>query len=154
MLDPKSWSWNHEGEIKGCGYYCTWVTQHYLGFNSATLTLPSLQWHNQATSSQCLLQSKQTLVKNDGTFSNNTTKPTFNKWDKWYHDGYVNTMFFLYLDMGRELFVSVNHFSSVLWLVRSMRIRTTPYQDNSPPYRYWSWWVVFLVGSGPSGELS
>ena len=32
--------------------------------------------------------------------------------------------------------------------------RTIPHQDNSPPYRYWSWWVVLLVGSGPGGELS
>ena len=36
-----------------------------------------------------------------------------------------------------------------------MRIRTTPHQeDNSPPYRFWSWWVVLFRGSGPSGELS
>ena len=34
------------------------------------------------------------------------------------------------------------------------RIRTTPHQDNSPPCRYWSWWVVLLVGNGPGGELS
>ena len=29
-----------------------------------------------------------------------------------------------------------------------------PYPDNSPPYRFWSWWVVLFRGSGPSGELS
>ena len=34
------------------------------------------------------------------------------------------------------------------------RIRTTPQADNSPPYRFWSWWVVLFCGSGPSGELS
>ena len=28
------------------------------------------------------------------------------------------------------------------------------YLDNSPPYRYWSWWVVLLVCSGLSGQLS
>ena len=33
-------------------------------------------------------------------------------------------------------------------------IQTTPHQDNSPPYRYWSWWVVMLIGSGPSREWS
>ena len=33
-------------------------------------------------------------------------------------------------------------------------IRTTPHQENSPPYRYWSWWVVLFVASGPGGELS
>ena len=31
---------------------------------------------------------------------------------------------------------------------------STPHQDNSPPCRYWSRWVVFLVGNGPGGELS
>ena len=35
-----------------------------------------------------------------------------------------------------------------------LRIRTTPQEDNSPPYRFWSWWVVLFRGSGPSGELS
>ena len=35
-----------------------------------------------------------------------------------------------------------------------MRIRTTPQEDNSPPYRFWSWWVVLFRGSGPSGDLS
>ena len=35
-----------------------------------------------------------------------------------------------------------------------VRIRTTPQEDNSPPYRFWSWWVVLFHGSGPSGELS
>ena len=39
------------------------------------------------------------------------------------------------------------------WLL-VMRIRTTPQEDNSPPYRFWSWWVVLFRGSGPSGELS
>ena len=34
------------------------------------------------------------------------------------------------------------------------RIRTTPQEDNSPPYRFWSWWVVLFRGRGPSGELS
>ena len=34
------------------------------------------------------------------------------------------------------------------------RIRTTPQEDNSPPYRFWSWWGVLFCGSGPSGELS
>ena len=34
------------------------------------------------------------------------------------------------------------------------RIRTTPHQDNSPPYRFWPWWVVLFRGSGPSGALS
>ena len=32
-----------------------------------------------------------------------------------------------------------------------------PYPDNSPPYMYWSSWVVylwFIRGCGPSGELS
>ena len=29
-----------------------------------------------------------------------------------------------------------------------------PHQDNSPPYRCWSWWVVLFHSSGPSGELS
>ena len=29
-----------------------------------------------------------------------------------------------------------------------------PYPDNSPPYTFWSWWVVLFHGSGPSGELS
>ena len=33
-------------------------------------------------------------------------------------------------------------------------IRTTPHQDNSPLYRYWSWWVVVLVGSGPGRPLA
>ena len=33
-------------------------------------------------------------------------------------------------------------------------IWTTPQEDNSPPYRFWSWWVVLFCGSGPSGELS
>ena len=32
------------------------------------------------------------------------------------------------------------------------RVRTTPHEDNSPPYRFWSWWVVLFRGSGPSGE--
>ena len=36
----------------------------------------------------------------------------------------------------------------------NLRIRTTPQEDNSPPYRFWSWWVVLFRGSGPSGELS
>ena len=36
----------------------------------------------------------------------------------------------------------------------SYRIRTTPQEDNSPSYRFWSWWVVLFRGSGPSGELS
>ena len=35
-----------------------------------------------------------------------------------------------------------------------LRIRTTPQEDNSPPYRFWSWWMVLFCGSGPSGELS
>ena len=34
------------------------------------------------------------------------------------------------------------------------RIWTTPQEDNSPPYRFRSWWVVLFRGSGPSGELS
>ena len=34
------------------------------------------------------------------------------------------------------------------------RIRTTPQKANSPPYMFWSWWVVLFRGSGPSGELS
>ena len=29
------------------------------------------------------------------------------------------------------------------------RIWTTSHQGYSPPYRYWSWWVILLVGSGP-----
>ena len=29
-----------------------------------------------------------------------------------------------------------------------------PHQDNSPPYSYWSWWVVLFRGRDPSGELS
>ena len=33
-------------------------------------------------------------------------------------------------------------------------IRTTPQEDNSPPYRFWSWWIVLFRGSGHSGELS
>ena len=38
-------------------------------------------------------------------------------------------------------------------------ILITPHQDNSPLYRYWSWWVfywlvVVLVGSCPSWQLS
>ena len=37
---------------------------------------------------------------------------------------------------------------------RCFRIRTTPHQDNSPPYRYWSWWVVLFRSCGPSRELS
>ena len=28
------------------------------------------------------------------------------------------------------------------------------YPDNSPPYRFWSWWVVLVCVIGPSGELS
>ena len=39
-------------------------------------------------------------------------------------------------------------------LLPLMRIRTTPLEDNSPPYRFWSWWVVLFCGSGPSEELS
>ena len=33
-------------------------------------------------------------------------------------------------------------------------IHKCAYPDNSPPYRFWSWWVVLLVGDGPGGELS
>ena len=29
------------------------------------------------------------------------------------------------------------------------RIRTTPQEDNSPPYRFWSWRVVLFRGRGP-----
>ena len=36
----------------------------------------------------------------------------------------------------------------------SKRIRTTPHQDYSSLYRYWSWWGVLFRGSGPSGEVS
>ena len=43
---------------------------------------------------------------------------------------------------------------SSYWLVVLTRIRTTPQEDNSPPYRFWSWWVVLFRGSGPSEELS
>ena len=39
-------------------------------------------------------------------------------------------------------------------LCLSNPIWTTPQEDNSPPYRFWSWWVVLFHGSGPSGELS
>ena len=37
---------------------------------------------------------------------------------------------------------------------KKQRIGTTPQEDNSPPYRFWFWWVVLFRGSGPSGELS
>ena len=40
------------------------------------------------------------------------------------------------------------------WRILQHHIRTTPQEDNSPPYRFWSWWVVLFRGSGPSGELS
>ena len=29
-----------------------------------------------------------------------------------------------------------------------------PREDSSPPYMFWSWWVLLFRGSGPSGELS
>ena len=35
-----------------------------------------------------------------------------------------------------------------------IRIWTTSHHDNSPPYRFWSWWVLLFCGSGPRGELS
>ena len=43
----------------------------------------------------------------------------------------------------------------ITWRMRSVvgRIRTTPHLHNSPPYGYWSWWMVLFCGSGPSGEL-
>ena len=47
--------------------------------------------------------------------------------------------------------------SACRWTIKKghiSRIRTTPQEDNSPPYRFWSWWVVSFRGSGPSGELS
>ena len=57
-----------------------------------------------------------------------------------------------------------NVYSDILWYgdvfytfeqrYTQYRIRTTPQEDNSPPYRFWSWWVVLFRGSGPSGELS
>ena len=37
---------------------------------------------------------------------------------------------------------------------RQLPTRTILHQDNSPPCRCWSWWVILLVSSGPGGELS
>ena len=48
-----------------------------------------------------------------------------------------------------QVFTFVNRIITTL-----KRIRTTPQEDNSPPYRFWSWRVVLFRGSGPSGELS
>ena len=42
----------------------------------------------------------------------------------------------------------VNNTKSWLWAYPD---NLTPHQDKSPPYRYWSWWVVWLVCSGPGG---
>ena len=48
-----------------------------------------------------------------------------------------------------------NHVSVVRWSGHiCSHIRTTPQEDNSSPYRFWSWWVVLFRGSGPRGELS
>ena len=51
-------------------------------------------------------------------------------------------------------FLKCSHFQIVLLCkVRVMkRIRTTLHQDNSPTYKYWSWWVVLLLNSGLMGS--
>ena len=68
------------------------------------------------------------------------------------------------MPIAMHLFPMASHFYTVLphnisnvnsdCYVRN-RIRTTPHpEDNSPPYRFWSWWVDLFRGSGPSGGPS
>ena len=55
---------------------------------------------------------------------------------------------YMYLTMNS------NPISQLSMVYGRVRIWTTAQEDNSPPYRFWSWWVVLFLGSGPSGELS
>ena len=46
-----------------------------------------------------------------------------------------------------SLFIAIRSYNAFA------RIRTTPHQDKSPSYRYWSWWEVFTCWRGPGGKL-
>ena len=61
---------------------------------------------------------------------------------------------FLSMHMGNHIDKYISLVIIMLVNLRGIRIRTTPQEDNSPPYRFWSWCVVLFRGSGTSGELS
>ena len=72
-------------------------------------------------------------------------------WDPWQRTTWSRRVT---SDFNSVLQLFYRYFESTGTQYVSVRIRTTPQEDNAPPYRFWSWRVVLFRGSAPSGELS